>query len=90
MHNLTFTVHQFDQWEQILWMYLKVNVVKWETALLVFMQLHMFVMISWINMFYLYDRNNGSETETSLIISWMFASLDMLVSAASVLMLPHK
>lgn len=67
MHNLTFTVHQFDQWEQILWMYLKVNVVKWDTALLVFMQLHMFVMISWINMFYLYDRNNGSETETSLI-----------------------
>lgn len=67
MHNLTFTVHQFDQWEQILWMYLKVNVVKLETALLVFMQLHMFVMISWINMFYLYDRNNGSETETSLI-----------------------
>lgn len=61
MHNLTFIVHQFDQWEQILWMYLKVNVVKWETALLVFMQLHMFVMISWINMFYLYDRNNGSE-----------------------------
>lgn len=55
-----------------------------------FMQLHMFVMISWINMFYLYDRNNGAETETSLIISWMFASLDMLVSAASVLMLPHK
>lgn len=35
MHNLTFIVHQFDQWEQILWMYLKVNVVKWETALLV-------------------------------------------------------